>query len=313
MLPAYQIQQFIDKTKSTHYRYTCQNCVEVKPVLSALIPSRRAQSSLKLEQEVENLRRELEACKGLLKQNEVDRVTIASQKKELANLRKNLNEDPGFHTIEYVEQKFEEKLESLKPTIKEMIEQTIKTECKALSEKTYASVTSSNTTNLATPNQDSLKEVIKDAWREEGAEEADKRRRAPNVIVHGLPEKDEENDKSWASDFIKDTHARANIQRVRRLGVADGNKKRPLLLSLKNEQEKWTVIGNLTSLKGLENYKGISITEDLTPAQRKVYKELSNDAKKLNSEEKSQTEIYRVRGDTKNGFAVKKLKIKKQQ
>lgn len=313
MLPAYQIQQFIDKSKSTHYRYTCQNCVEVKPALRTLIPARRPQSSLKLEQEVESLRRELEACKGILKQNEVDRVTMVSQEKELTTLKEKLNKDPGFHTIEYVEQKFEEKLESLKPSIKEMIQQTIKSECKLLTEKTYASVTSSNVTNLVTPNQESLKEVIKDAWREKGAEEDDKRKRAPNVIVHGLPEKNDEEDKAWASDFIKDTHARADIQLVRRLGVSKENKKRPLLISLNDGTEKWSVIGNLTSLKGLQNYKGISVTEDLTPTQRRKYKELSDKAKKLNSEKQSQSEIYRVRGDSKNGFEVKKLRITKQQ
>ena len=63
--------------------------------------------------------------------------------------------------------------------------------------------------------------------------------------------------------------------------------KQPLLLGLTNEEEKEKVLGNLTSLKDIEKYKGISIMEDLTPDQRKTIKELSSEAKKLNTKETS--------------------------
>ena len=54
------------------------------------------------------------------------------QQAEIDQLRnKLLQQDPGMHTYEYVEQKFEVKLESLKTTLQE----TIKTECKAILEK----------------------------------------------------------------------------------------------------------------------------------------------------------------------------------
>ena len=139
-LPPYQIQLFLDKQKSTHYKYVCPNCVEVKKEITELVPvTTRTLPSLR--REVDKLRRELDACNGLLKQNELDRKLMDDQKSELENLKNKLSTDPGLHTFEYVEQQIEEKLESFKL----MIEETIKTECKALSEKSYADVAKSGT------------------------------------------------------------------------------------------------------------------------------------------------------------------------
>ena len=97
-----------------------------------------------------------------------------------------------------------------------------------------------------------------------------------------------------------------------RKGAAD-DKKRPLLVVLNDESEKWNLLGNLTALKGNDTYKGISVNEDLTREDREKIKKLSIDAKTLNAQEKSTTEVYRVRGDSKNGFDLKKVKIGKSQ
>ena len=230
------------------------------------------------------------------------------QEIELEKLRNRLKKDPGLHTFEYVEQKFETKLESLKMTL----EETIKTECKAILDKSYADATKSGTSTNP-PDSKVFKDIIKNALREEEAEEYSKQKRAANIIVHGLTEQSQEEDKVWASNLIKDTHTRAIINRVTRLGRAADDKKRPLLISLNDESNKWSLLGNLTVLKGNHAYLGISVTEDLTPDERKTFKELSNKAKKKNNDERSTTEIWRVRGNSKNGFYLKKTRVSKHQ
>ena len=304
MLPTYQIQVFLNQ-RTRNYKYACQNCVTVESKLLDLVPVKeRSQPSLKREQEVEQLRRELDACNGLLKQNEADKKLIDSKNKELTQLKKLLDNNPGLHTLEYVEERFEEKLE----TFKETIEKLIKNECKSISDKSYSSVAKSGINNDPAPDSRSIKEAIKDAWREEEAEENDKLKRMQNIIVHGVSEQGGSQDKDWAADLVKDTRVRVTIKKVIRLGKPTDNSKRPLLISLQNEDEKLKLLGNLTCLKGIEKYAGVSITEDLTPEERKNLKELSQEAKQRNLQDNSSTEIWRVRGNSKNGFYLKKLK-----
>ena len=105
---------------------------------------------------------------------------------------------------------------------------------------------------------------------------------------------------------MDDLHVQVPIKWVSRIGTKTDGKTRSLLLGLSNEDEKEKILGNLTSLKGIEKYKG-SILEDLTPDQRNTIKELSSEAKKLNTKETSAS--WRVRGSSKNGFFLKKIKL----
>ena len=58
-------------------------------------------------------------------------------------------------------------------------------------------------------------------------------------------------------------------------------------------------------MKGNYTYKGVSICEDLTPEQRKEFKELTIEARSKNATETDG--IWRVRGSSKNGFRLKKV------
>ena len=229
--------------------------------------------------------------------------------KELEQLKKKLDNNPGLHTLEYVEEKFEKRLEN----IKETLEKVIKAECKNLAEKSYAEVAKSGTDSGSNAcNTKGFREAIKYAWREENAEKDDRKKRAKNVIVHGVPEQSTEDDNSWATGLACDTHTKVNINRVIRLGKGDHEKKRPLLISLQSEDEKVKLLGNLSALKDYDKYKGMSVTEDLTPEERKFHKDLSTEAKQRNLSEKSTTEVWRVRGNSKNGFYLKKITFKSQ-
>ena len=94
-----------------------------------------------------------------------------------------MDKNPALHTLEYIEQKIEAKMEK----IKENIEETIKSKLKIFTEKSYADATKTPDE----PKQTTFKEAIKEAWREEEAEENDKNKRSRNVIIHGIAEQEQ--------------------------------------------------------------------------------------------------------------------------
>ena len=100
------------------------------------------------------------------------------------------------------------------------------------------------------------------------------------------------------------------MKRVARIGSSDGEKVRPIIVNLGSEDEKTKLFGNLKALKGLEEYKSISVCEDLTPTQRKEFKALADEVKEKNASGSNVT--YRVRGSAKNGFFIKKIKQQEQ-
>ena len=100
------------------------------------------------------------------------------------------------------------------------------------------------------------------------------------------------------------------MKRIARIGSPDGEKVRPIIVNLGSEDEKTKLFGNLKALKGLEEYKGVSVCEDLTPTQRKEFKILADEVKEKNAGGSNIT--YRVRGSAKNGFFIKKIKQQEQ-
>ena len=68
---------------------------------------------------------------------------------------------------------------------------------------------------------------------------------------------------------------------------------------------------NLGNLQQYPSYKGISITEDLTVAERDQYKTWLEKANKKNQDEPNDTSfVWRVRGSPKNGLYLKKIQKK---
>ena len=224
---------------------------------------------------------------------------VETQKAELTELKKKLSNDPGFHTVEYVEEKLEKKFEEFQSSIIS----TIKEECN----KSYAAAVSSEST--ITKETDNIKSAMKVARKEEEAEEKEKERRSKNILIHGVVESKEEalkKDEEWVHKLINDLSVKVDIKHMVRIGAKSDGKERPILVMLKDEKEKESIFGNLFALKGNDIYKGVSICEDLTPEQRKEFKALSIEARSKNSTETDG--IWRVRGSSKNGFRLKKVK-----
>ena len=315
-LPAYHIFT-LQNTRNS--KFHCQTCVSVPKELLELVPNRqRSQPSVQTVEELEKLKRDVVGCENIIKQHKEDEVnlkkTIDEQKESLRVLKRKLQTNPSFHTLEYVEEKFESNLEAMKVSILA----TITDKCNQVEQnlkenlvKSYAEAAKPRSHEIEATDENSkqtLREILKNARSEEKAEDDDRRRRAKNIIVHALPEKKDNNidDEKWVTDLINHLHVKVNVKRITRIGKKDGERDRPLMIILQSEDEKVKLMGNLSALKGNNVYSGISVTEDLTPEQRNIFKALVNEAKKHNDTE-GVDHTLRVRGSSKNGYYLKKF------
>ena len=93
-----------------------------------------------------------------------------------------------------------------------------------------------------------------------------------NLIVFGLPE-DEQNDLHQLNALLNNLGAGVNVDDTQyfRTGREMG-KCRPLIVKLKNPEEKAEVLFKAKGLKNNRVWKGISITHDLTKTQCQVEK-----------------------------------------
>ena len=154
-----------------------------------------------------------------------------------------------------------------------------------------------------------LREVVKSVRQAEITEERNKTLRSKNIIIHGVPESNEDNqDQEFVTVFSNDVHASVTIKQITRLGKPTEGKNRPIKITLESEDEKFKLFGNLSALRGIDKYKGISVTEDLTQEERNQFKELASKAKTRNQENPDSQHIWRVRGSSKNGYHLKKVR-----
>lgn len=308
-LPAYQIQLFISTSKAntrSGKSFCCFNCVEVSADLPALCQP--------IDDNIEDLKKgiaERDRVIEMFEENEQQLYkAVKSLKSRNAKLKDRILERK--EVSDAIQEKMTELGAEIKTTVIEQIKDSLLKVENQVSEvkQSYAEAARDPSQGDQTLQPQSIKVVIKEALREEEAKENDKQRRSRNVIVHGVVEKETNEDKLWVEQLLKDTHANVTVKRITRLGKPNEDKKRPILICLSEESEKLKLLGNLPTLKGNQKYSRVSITEDLTPDERKQLRKLSSEAKELNAEENSSTDMWRVRGNSKNGFFLKKVPFK---
>ena len=131
--------------------------------------------SLKLTRELERLKREVDGCEALIKQqNEEEekmKDLMKKQNHELDDLKKKLEINTNQPDFKHVEERLEKKIESLKEfLLKNVTKQA----------KSYAEIASKGVFNSA-----NMKTIIKTVRKEEIEEEREKGRRSLNLIIHG--------------------------------------------------------------------------------------------------------------------------------
>ena len=136
---------------------------------------------------------------------------------------------------------------------------------------------------------------IQQKLTEQMKEQKDIERRSNNIIIHKLPEKENEVPQKMALDTLKlcaKNLSEDDIEMAKRLGAKEPDKTRPMLVKLK-EGKKGTIMKNLKDLKG-HTHK-ISITHDLPQQTRENRKKLLNEAKQQQGAE-ADSFLYKFRG-----------------
>ena len=107
-------------------------------------------------------------------------------------------------------------------------------------------------------------------------QEAEKKGR--NVIVFGLNEVGEAKDEAKVDELMSVLKIKAgSIKRVFRIGKFDEKTStgpRPLVVELMSDTTRVAVLKSSRSLRTVEEFKGVFIRQDLTPAQRMMQKKL---------------------------------------
>jgi len=176
---------------------------------------------------------------------------------------------------------------------------------KVASPITYASMVGENQQE-STPT--TFRAIMMATKNEELAEEAEKKRRECNLIIHGKEENGDD-DKLFVQNLNKQISVGSvKINQVVRVGEIKANKIRPIKVVLSSLDEKNKVLYSMKNLKGNELYKGISVTDDYTVNEREIIREFVKKAKEENEkEDKDSNYIWRVRGCPKNGLTIKRL------
>ena len=113
----------------------------------------------------------------------------------------------------------------------------------------------------------------------------DKEKRKRNVVVHNLPKRDGERqqektkkDSELFADIVKE-HLQmiVNVNRSFRVGNAEGDKPRPLVVTLDSEEVKWELLHQAPQLGQAPMRPRIFINPDLSPCERAEGKRLRNE------------------------------------
>lgn len=303
------------------------------------LTSSSAQSQKKYEKEKEQrskLQVEAKEMAGGMKsfENQIAalRNSNAEKEKELETARTSGSVN-GSDTLSTLTQIMGEKFEEIQNNLKSVILTEVTKNNKQLEEKideavqmnkSYADTVSNTVTSTgngatvsAEPPVD-LRAVMREERNQQLADETDKKMRACNFIVHGnieangeIPER-KQHDKSFIEAFFRDIGIEASSKSISRLGARDEaseQAKRPMKVVMQNEADKDLVMARLINLKGKEVYKGISITDDHSIADRNVIKEWTEKAKTANNNEPAESlYVWKVRGSPKNGMQLKKFR-----
>ena len=121
-------------------------------------------------------------------------------------------------------------------------------------------------------------------------QEAERKRRAQNLIIHGVQEVDAEkqkvNDENFITLFLREIGVETTPESIVRLGKTETNKTRPLKIKLKSEAEKDTIMSRLPNLKNAEDvFRRISVTDDHTIEEKQEKKRLVDGSKEKNRNE----------------------------
>ena len=335
-LPAYQLQRYLVASLGQYYsKFLCSNCVVVPDSIQKELAA--ADNIVSLENELTMQKEKIEIYEQELK--ELRKLVTPQQRQDTATYKKRkfgdcnhngeaevslskenkntIDGNDNVHlNIQEINNMFEKRFELMEIKMTEMIKKNL-TKTQDTNDTIHISYANA-TNNPKNTNNSNFRNIVVAAKNEELIEEKDKRLRENNIVIHGKRESEnnEDNDKQFVNDMIKDISVGAiTAKSIIRIGKTENEKTRPIKVIFNNKEEKSKVMSNLRHLKCKEVYNKISITDDYTMSERKMVKDYVDMAKQKNRELGNDAKtIILVRGTPKNGLYLKEvMKEKKVQ
>ena len=323
-LPAYQLQRYLVASLGQYYsKFLCSNCVVVPDSIQKELAA--ADNIVSLENELTMQKEKIEIYEQELK--ELRKLVTPQQRQDTAPYKKRKFGDCNYNgeaevslskenkntidgndnvhlNIQEINNMFEKRFELMEIKMTEMIKKNL-TKTQDTNDTIHISYANA-TNNPKNTNNSNFRNIVVAAKNEELIEEKDKRLRESNIVIHGKRESEnnEDNDKQFVNDMIKDISVGAiTAKSIIRIGKTENEKARPIKVIFNNKEEKSKVMSNLRHLKGKEGYNKISITDDYTMSERKMVKDYVDMAKQKNRELGNDAKtIILVRGTPKTDF-----------
>lgn len=275
------------------------------------------------------LAEQVKICERMIKEHEENELQLKSQvsilQKEIDTHKAQFKFNPDFHLIENLETTIHDRLSRLGEDLKKELLDTltksmheIRDENNKVAEdikdvsKTYAETVKKNIQISSTiPTQIENANNLR-------VEENEQKKRALNVIVHGVAEftgrddEKEKHDRKFLKDLFDTLDRGLKFKSFSRIGT-DESKKRPIKVSMNNEADKKMFMRSLSLLKDHEDFVGISITDDYTQSEREIIKKWRENAK-IESDKLGKNAEYLIvaRGNPKNRMFYKKIRKRRQ-
>ena len=189
--------------------------------------------------------------------------------------------------------------------------------------KSYAEIVGQSHINTTAQPQTTeipdQRKIMRDDQIAQLAEETGIKLRACNFLMHGVAEnvsggkhQAKERDGKYVSDFLQTLGVNKEYKAIYRLGKIDVTKEqsaRPITVVMHSDEGNDIVMANLKELKGKEQYKGVSITDDNTIKESNTLREWVKKAKKASEEEPTDSQYeWKARGTPKNRMCLMKFK-----
>ena len=271
--------------------------------------------------------------------------TIKTYEEKIASLQKSITDNgsgmiPGEDSnitvlTQLIEKKFEQVESNLKKSILAEVDKSSKQMEEKFSEvvqtnKSFVDAVKNSESNVAATQEENqtkkpldFRTIMRDERNEQLADEAEKKQRGCNFVVHGMVEGTGDNDeckqfdKNAVTSLLTDLGVNVNFKATYRLGAKNATTeqpKRPLKIVMNNEGEKDKIMSSLRNLKDKENYRGISITDDYTTKERETIKEWVKKAQDANANEPAESNFeWKARGTPKNGMVLRKFRKRNLQ
>ena len=205
------------------------------------------------------------------------------------------------------------KLSNIRQNLQEKMKETIVTNTIVeIPDKMNESFKNALTKNLPSTTVPDFQQVISEERNNQLIQEKERKRRAMNIIIHGVAEDTENNadsDKKYVKELMETLGVDNNAESIVRLGKRDEEtrRSRPLRVKFKSEDEKINVMNHLSNLKkAQEKFNKISITDDYTVQEREEIRRFVTEANKKNATE-TENFFWRVRGSPKTGLELKRV------